>query len=76
MKCPICGIILDVPCLNPWCSGHQNASSGDICAYCATNQREQLLSPPEAQTLLHSSLREVDLDVDDRVDVDVEWEAL
>jgi hypothetical protein len=74
-KCTICGIILNVPCLNPVCPGHQNESRGDICAYCATNQRAQPLWLRESHTLLHSSIRDIDLDVDDRMDVDIEWEA-
>jgi hypothetical protein len=74
-KCTLCEIILNVPCLNPCCGGHQNESRGDLCAYCATNQRAQPLWPPAAHPLLHSSLRDIDLEVDDRVDVDIEWEA-
>jgi hypothetical protein len=74
-KCPICDILLDVPCLNPSCDGHQNESWGDLCAYCATNQRAQPLWPPAAHPLLHSSLRDIELDMDDRVDVESTWEA-
>jgi hypothetical protein len=36
--CTHCGILLNVPCLNPGCAGHQNDSLGDWCRYCATNQ--------------------------------------
>jgi hypothetical protein len=42
-KCTSCSILLDVPCLNPVCEGHQNDSIGDRCRYCATNQCEALL---------------------------------
>ena len=74
-KCTICDIILNVPCLNPCCGGHQNESRRDLCAYCATNQRAQPLAPPEAHPLLHSSLCDIDLDVDDLVDVESAWET-
>jgi hypothetical protein len=38
-KCALCGILLDVPCTNPACDGHHNDSQGDVCVYCATNER-------------------------------------
>jgi hypothetical protein len=38
-KCTRCGIRLDVPCTNPVCDGHQNESRGEVCVYCATNER-------------------------------------
>lgn len=38
-KCTRCGIRLDVPCPHPACGGHGNASSGNVCVYCATNER-------------------------------------
>ena len=66
-KCTICGIILNVPCLNPLCPGHHNTSTGDICAYCATNQQETLWQVPASQGLLLSSLGDVDTDMDGRV---------
>ena len=39
-KCAACDILLDVPCPNVDCRGHQNESAGDLCVYCATNARE------------------------------------
>ena len=38
-KCARCGIRLDVPCTNPVCDGHHNERRGDVCVYCATNER-------------------------------------
>ncbi len=38
-KCALCGIVLDLPCPNPACDGHSNASRGAVCVYCATNER-------------------------------------
>jgi hypothetical protein len=38
-RCARCGILLDVPCTNPACEGHHNASVGEVCLYCATNER-------------------------------------
>ena len=39
-KCTLCGIILDVPCTNPSCSGHRNERWGEVCVYCATEERK------------------------------------
>ena len=39
-KCAMCGIILDMPCSNSACSGHLNESMGEVCVYCATNERQ------------------------------------
>ena len=39
-KCVTCDILLDVACAHPTCTGHQNESLGDMCVYCATNERE------------------------------------
>ena len=41
-KCAHCGIRLDVPCTNPACDGHHNESRGDVCVYCATNERTHM----------------------------------
>src|SRR4030095_11125459 len=38
-KCTRCGIRLDVPCTNPICDGHGNENHGNVCVYCATNER-------------------------------------
>jgi hypothetical protein len=58
-KCVNCGIFLDVPCTNPTCSGHQNESIDDMCVYCVTNQREEMLYVRELSTLLFSSLGDI-----------------
>jgi hypothetical protein len=64
-KCKSCGIILDILCTNPACTGHQNESIGGICYYCATNQREKSLHIRNAQSLISSSLSDVDIDSED-----------
>ena len=38
-KCAACGILLDIPCTNSACDGHCNTSAGEVCLYCATNER-------------------------------------
>ena len=43
-KCAICGILLDMPCPAFACPGHRNESVGEMCAYCATNERAEVLS--------------------------------
>lgn len=58
-KCASCRIFLDVPCTNPACDGHHNESMGDICVYCATNEREAMLYVRELSTLFFSSLGEI-----------------
>jgi hypothetical protein len=55
-KCAICDILLDVLCGNPACDGHHNESIGDVCGYCATNERENMRSLRRAPHLLVSSL--------------------
>jgi hypothetical protein len=42
-KCLSCHIVLDRLCPNPICPGHHSDSRGDLCAYCATNQRHAWL---------------------------------
>ncbi len=37
--CASCGILLDVSCPHPACDGHHNESVGEVCVYCATNER-------------------------------------
>jgi hypothetical protein len=64
-KCTICDIILDVPCLNPACAGHHNASLGDMCQYCATNQRAAPLYSHEVPGLFMSSLADFKGDLED-----------
>ena len=55
-KCASCDILLDVPCGNPACDGHHNESVGDVCLYCATNEREDLRYLRQLSHLLVSSL--------------------
>ena len=57
-KCVACEILLDVPCSNAVCGGHQNESRGDLCLYCATNERENLHFLRTLSHLLLSSLAE------------------
>jgi hypothetical protein len=58
-KCVSCGILLDAPCPNSACDGHHNESIGDVCVYCATNEREKTLFCREVSTLFFSSLGDV-----------------
>ena len=53
-KCAICSILLDIQCANLVCSGHHNESVGDICAYCAANEREIVLFLHLSPALLSS----------------------
>ena len=61
-KCRTCGIVLDVPCMNQTCAGHQNESVGDLCSFCATNQREELFLIGDLPCLFFSSLGGLDVD--------------
>ncbi len=58
-KCASCGILLDVPCTNPACDGHHNESVGEVCAYCATNERAHLRSLRTLASPLFSSLYDI-----------------
>ena len=64
-KCAICGILLDIPCTTPACPGHRNESVGDICAYCAANEREEVLFLRNSAVSILSSLEDFELDLDD-----------
>ena len=66
-KCAICSILFDVPCPNPLCAGHHNESVGDICAYCATNEREEGLFLRNLHPSLLSSLEDFELDLDNNL---------
>jgi hypothetical protein len=63
-KCAICNILLDIPCTVPGCPGHRNESVGDICAYCADNEREDVLSLRNLSLSVVSSLEDFDPDLD------------
>ena len=64
-KCTICGILLDIPCTTLACPGHHNESVGDECAYCATNEREDVLFLRHLSPSLLSSLEDFEPDLDD-----------
>jgi hypothetical protein len=66
-KCAICSILFDVACPNPLCAGHHNASVGDICAYCASNEREEVLFLCNLHPSLLSSLEDFELDLDNNI---------
>ena len=63
-KCAICNILLDVLCPALGCPGHHNESVGDVCAYCATNEREEVLLLRNLSPSLVSSLEGFDSDLD------------
>jgi hypothetical protein len=63
-KCAICGILLDIPCPAFACPGHRNESVGEICAYCATNEREEVLTLRNLSPSLVSSLEDFEPDLD------------
>jgi hypothetical protein len=58
-KCASCGIRLDVPCTHPACDGHHNERRGEVCAYCAMNERENRLFMQERSNPFRSSLAEI-----------------
>jgi hypothetical protein len=58
-KCVSCGILMDVLCTNPVCDGHHNESVGEVCLYCATNEREKTLFCRELSTPFFSSLGDI-----------------
>ena len=61
-KCVACDILLDVPCPNTDCKGHQNESVGDLCVYCATNEREHMPFLRTPSHLFLSSLADAGID--------------
>lgn len=61
-KCTTCDILLDVRCANPACDGHHNERRGDVCVYCATNEREDLRSLRTLSHVLCSSLEDTGSD--------------
>ena len=64
-KCAICAILLDIPCVTVACPGHRNESVGEVCAYCAAHEREEVLSLRHLSPSLVSSLDDFDPDWDD-----------
>jgi len=61
-KCLLCDIRLDVPCAHPGCAGHHNDSRGDVCVYCATNERENMAYLRQVSRVYMSSLAETGSD--------------
>jgi len=61
-KCATCDILLDVPCANSACDGHHNESIGDLCVYCATNERENMLYLRKFANFFVSSLADMEGD--------------
>ena len=61
-KCMACDILLDVPCSNAVCGGHHNESRGDLCVYCATNEREKMLFVRTLSHFFLSSLADIGID--------------
>jgi hypothetical protein len=59
-QCAICPILLDVPCAQPFCPGHHNASAGERCVYCATHERDDVLSLHGLGASVHASLEGVE----------------
>jgi len=50
---------MDVPCTNAACDGHRNESVGEVCLYCATNERRKMLFSRALATLFFSSLGDI-----------------
>ena len=63
-KCALCGILLNVPCPNPACDGHQNTSVGELCLYCADIARGNSNFVHDRSTFLVSSLRDFAVDLE------------
>ena len=63
-KCALCSILLDIPCVTLACRGHHNESVGDICAYCAANEREEVLFLRHLAPSLFSTLEDFEPDLD------------
>jgi hypothetical protein len=58
-KCALCGIMLDLPCTNPACAGHRNERRGEVCVYCATNERNNTHFLCERSRVFVSGLAEI-----------------
>ena len=57
--CGSCDILLDVPCSNEACEGHQNTRVGQVCLYCATHGRENLIFLRAQSSPLCPSLKDI-----------------
>jgi hypothetical protein len=71
-KCINCRIVLDLPCPNPLCPGHDNDSLGDLCQYCATNQRDAWLQNRDFLDCFVSSLGDLSEYAQDATDEDLD----
>jgi len=58
-RCRLCEMLLDVPCTHPACGGHRNEHVGDVCLYCATDERGKTLFVREVAALFFSSLGDI-----------------
>jgi hypothetical protein len=63
-KCANCYILLDIACVTLACPGHHNESVGNICAYCAANEREDMLFLHHLAPSLFSTLEDFEPDLD------------
>jgi hypothetical protein len=54
-----------MPCPAFACPGHRNESVGELCAYWATNERDEVLSLRNLSPSLVSSLEDFEPDLDD-----------
>ena len=63
-KCALCSILLDITCVTLACPGHHNESVGNICAYCAANEREAVLFLRHLAPSLFSTLEDFEPDLD------------
>jgi hypothetical protein len=63
-KCANCAILLDIPCVTLACPGHHNESVGNICAYCAANEREDVLFLRKLFPSLFSTLEDFEPDLE------------
>ena len=66
-KCVLCHILLDVLCAAPGCPGHRNESVGEMCAYCADHQQEEVRILRNLAASLASSLGNFESDLDGEV---------
>ena len=64
-KCRNCSILLDIPCVTLGCPGHHNESVGEVCAYCAANEREAAFFFDNLASCIVSSLEDGEPDVED-----------
>ena len=54
-----CGVLLDVACAHEGCPEHHNDRLGDVCRYCATNERATQLPRRDLSRLFLATLEGV-----------------